>query len=402
MNQKKISPIVKTAFFIILIDLLGIGLLIPIQPFYAQQFGVSPAYITLLGTAYAGMQFLFAPIWGAISDKYGRRRVLLSTIVLTALGHLLFAASGSFAMLLIARCITGLGAANLSTAQAVVADVSEPEERSRNMGILGAAFGIGFILGPAIGGILSQYRTYLPALFAAALAVTNWFFVRSYLPETRKEGALPSLKPSFSKLLSIGHYPAGIKWCLLITLLATVAFSFMEYTISLFIQANWLPISLTPIEDSTRLSTTFLIVVGITSAVVQGGLMGRLSRKWSEPKLMTMGLGVLAVGMLSVPVLAFTGSFILFQLSAVLLATGSGLLTPSVAAYLSTRGGTNNHGAVLASNQSSSSLGRIIGPTLAGLLFEQSINLPYLLAGVIFVGLTVMAAATLLDGEEAG
>lgn len=401
MSNPSNKTIVRTAFFIILLDLLGLGLLIPVQPFLAQKFGASPAMITLLGTAYAGMQFLFSPLWGAVSDRVGRRRVLLSTIAITCFGHILFTLSGSFELLLLARCITGLGAANLSTAQAVVTDVSDHVERTKNLGILGAAFGIGFILGPGLGGLLSQYSPILPPLFAAFFAAANWFFVFYKLPETRISYA-PTQHISrfalFSSLRSSSFSPA-VTWCFLITFVSTVAFSLMEYTISLFIQAHWLPISLRPVEESAALTTQYLIIVGITSALVQGFLIRRFAHRFPVEKILVIGLVTLVCAMSAIPIIASTESWPLFQLTAVLSALGSGLLSTSIAAYVSSNSDVDNQALVLSANQSSSALGRVIGPAIAGLLFQQWINLPYIVSAVLFVFLVVIAKAVL---ENAG
>jgi multidrug resistance protein len=395
MNPKADKSPILIAFLIILLDVIGFGMLIPVQPFYAQQFGATPAAITHLGTIYAAMQFIFAPLWGAISDRFGRRKVLLSTIIVTGLGHLLFAWANSLTLLFLARALTGLGAANLSTAQAVVADVSAPESRAKNMGKLGAAFGIGFVIGPGLGGWLSQVFPELPAYFAALFAVLNWFLVLKLLPETRPAVTSPHPRLGWTSLKNSFNYSVNVRWCLFITFLSTIAFSLMEHTISLYLQSIWAPISLQPVEEGSRLSAIFLSVVGVSSAVVQGGLVGRLSKTFRESQLMVLGLGILSIAMCLVPILGGIGSFLLFQLAGMSIAFGSGLLSPSSAAYLASQTNENEQAFVHASNQASNSLGRIIGTLIAGALFMFSSSLPYLVASAIFLSLTFIALKVL-------
>ena len=206
---------IKVAFFTTFLDLLGFGIIIPIQPFYAESFGASPATITLLGASYSLMQFLFSGLIGKISDRIGRRPVLLASVALIILGYIAFAQATSLGALFIARMISGIGGANLGAAQAIIADVTPADQRSRGMGIIGAAFGLGFIFGPALGGWLGQWGPLYPIYLAAGLACLNWLFIFFKLPETLDKSKLESVdlsqadqsKPlSFSQLVKVQRF----------------------------------------------------------------------------------------------------------------------------------------------------------------------------------------------------
>ncbi|MFO0751041.1 MAG: MFS transporter, partial [Myxococcota bacterium] len=172
------------ALLTIFLDILGFGMIIPIQPFYAESFGADPTLVTLLGATFSAMQFLFSPMWGRLSDRIGRRPVILVSVAIGAFGHLMFALAGQLWVLFLARFITGVGTANFGAAQAVVADTTSGPERARGMGLLGAAFGMGFIIGPAVGGVLSQVSPAAPFWFAAGLSTLNFVLAWRILPET--------------------------------------------------------------------------------------------------------------------------------------------------------------------------------------------------------------------------
>jgi DHA1 family tetracycline resistance protein-like MFS transporter len=178
---RKRSPL-GILFLAVFLDLVGFGILIPIQPFYAELFGARPAAITLLSASFSLVQFLFAPFLGRISDSVGRRPIMLFTIAINALGYALFGLAGSLPMLFLARITSGFGSANIGTAQAIVADSTSPETRAKGMGVIGAAFGLGFVIGPVIGGLFSQYSLSLPAFVAAGLSTLNWFYAFLRLP----------------------------------------------------------------------------------------------------------------------------------------------------------------------------------------------------------------------------
>lgn len=373
-------------FLIVLLDVMGFGLIIPSQPFLAKSFGATPAVITLLGTTYSLMQFMFAPLWGSISDRLGRRRVLVCTILMTLVGHATFAAASSLMMLFAARALAGVGAANIATAQAVLADTHAPDQRSRAMALVGAAFGLGFIFGPALGGILFQYNHGAPAVFGAALAGVNLLLTLLALPET-----LPSSRtapPRQHRISDLFNIRGDLRKLVSTTLLFIIAFSLMEQSVGLFIEQHWISgDSKHAMEEATSKTSLFLVVVGITATFVQGFLV----RKWlttvHEGVLIQAGLLTIVVSLLTIPLFGILGIFPLFLVTGAALALGSGLFNPSIAGLVSLASPPERQGYGLAVNQSAAALGRVIGPTVAGSLFAMNHNAPF------FTGATLTLAA---------
>ncbi|MEI6397812.1 MAG: MFS transporter, partial [Pseudomonadota bacterium] len=185
MSKKSQRSPLLIAFFTIFLDLLGFGIVIPVNSFYVQSLGASPAVIAWLSASYSLMQFLFAPFWGRLSDKIGRRPVILISVAASCAGHMIFGLSSTLFTVFAARLLAGFGNANLGTAQAIISDVTTPENRAKGMGLIGAAFGLGFLLGPAIGGFAGQYSPQAPAIVAGCLAFINFMLAYFLLPETR-------------------------------------------------------------------------------------------------------------------------------------------------------------------------------------------------------------------------
>ena len=375
-----------TVFLIVLLDVMGFGLIIPSQPFLAKNFGATAATVTLLGTTYSLMQFILAPLWGSLSDRIGRRPVLLATITITAVGHATFSAATSLTMLFLARALAGIGAANISTAQAVLADTNPAAERSRAMALIGAAFGLGFIFGPALGGILFHLDHRAPAAFGAALAILNLILVATSLPETRSSNAIAAShgrRFKFSDLSSIGP---ELRQLVLTTLLFITAFALMEQSVGLFIERYWInPSSDNALEEATSLTSLFLVVVGISATIAQGFLVRRWLKSTSEVVLFRYGLGVVTCAMLAIPALGLIGSFSLFLFTGAALALGSGMFNPSMLGLVSLASPEDKQGFGLAVNQSAAALGRILGPTSAGALFSLSPHAPFLVGAALAV-----------------
>lgn len=380
-------------FLIVLLDVMGFGLIIPSQPFLAKHFGATTATVTLLGTTYSLMQFILAPVWGSLSDRFGRRPILLATISMTAFGHAAFAASTSLAMLFIARALAGTGAANISAAQAVLADTNAPSERSRAMALVGVAFGVGFAIGPALGGALFHIDTRAPAAFAALLAAINFIFVLIGLPETRSEaGVAHRAAVGFRDLFSIG---ADLRRLVFTTLLFITAFALMEQSVGLFIEELWTGESdPNRMQHATSLTSTFLVVVGVSAIISQGYLVRKWLKTVNEVTMFRLGLITLCGSLLLIPFLGWIGSYPLFLCSAALLALGSGMFNPSMAGLVSLTSSTERQGFGLAVNQSAAALGRIIGPTTAGLLFSFNSSLPFLTGAMLTIIALAVSAAT--------
>ena len=375
------SPLI-IAFFTIFLDLLGFGIIIPIAPFYAESFGATPALITLLSATYSLMQFLFAPFWGRLSDRIGRRPVMLISIAISAAGHFVFAMAGSLWVLFLSRSIAGFGCANLGTAQALIADSTSPEDRAKGMGLVGAAFGLGFILGPAIGALLGQYHPTTPLFAAGILALINLFVVWKFLPETRppkNESMRPkrTLKTQWAAIRQSDN-TVTILW---ITLVSTIAFAQMEQSIALYIEHNWVVDTGLSVNDriseASKLTGYYLVAVGITAAIIQGGLIGRLSRRFGEIRLCIVGLCIMTIGLALIPIVGSTGSYVSLLMVAPFLATGTGLLMPSKNSLLSRSVELDQQGSVMGLNQSSAALGRVIGPSCAGIIYEFDMTYPF-------------------------
>jgi DHA1 family tetracycline resistance protein-like MFS transporter len=383
-----VKPPRFAVFLIVLLDVMGLGLIIPSQPFLAQHFGASPATVTLVGTTYALMQFVFAPAWGMLSDRFGRKPILATTLALSLVGHCLFAWASTLFMLFMARALSGIGAANISTAQAVLSDTHPPSERSRAMAIIGAAFGVGFVLGPALGGILShldpESPALYPALFAATLALLNIFFVVTRVPETRfLDTSAPSKK---EPLLSFLKLDKQLQILILTTFLTMTAFALMEQTIGLFIGSLWAHgEGLSRMREATSLTSVFLVVVGITAVAVQGYFVRKWLKTTSEVVIFKGGLITIGISLALIPALGWIGSFPLFLVSGALLALGSGMFNPAMAGLVSQSCPSDKQGVGLALNQSGQALGRIVGPTVAGTLFSVGTSMPFVTGATLAV-----------------
>ena len=371
-------------------DLIGFGVIIPISPFFAESLGANPALITLLGAVYSLTQFVFAPFWGRLSDRVGRRPVILSSIAIAAAGYVVFAYAENYWMLLGARLISGFGTANFGAAQAIIADSTPPDRRARGMGILGAAFGLGFTLGPAFGGFLGQWGMRVPILTAAVLSVFNWCIAYLYLPETRVAGVS---EPAHSRspirlILAVGQ-DRNIRRLLWLFLVYSAAFSMMEQVLGLFIEHVWVGVSPShPGESAGRaslLTAWSLMLVGVIAIVIQGGLIGRLVARFGEKFLMVAGCAIVGLALLLLPLTGWLVSFPFFLLAVALLAIGSSISSPSASSLLSRATESSRQGHMMGVGQSLGALGRVLGPAIAGPLFEVWVGFPFALGGVLIL-----------------
>ena len=379
----------------VFLDLLGFGFMIPLLPHYAETLGASPFVYGLLAASYSLMQFVFVPIWGRWSDRLGRRPILLVSIAGSAVSFALLGLARSLPHLFLARVLSGIATSNLSVAQAYVADVTTPEERAQGMGVIGAAFGLGFVVGPFVGGELSRVSLSLPfgltlgpgtvPFFAAAsLSTLNWILAFRLLPASRPAG-LTAQRPRVFDLtrLRVEIRRREITTLLLVSALVTVAFSMMEQTLILFGERR---VGMTPPEAGRLLG-----FVGVLMVIIQGGLVGRLVRRHGEGLVLVAGTACLVPGLLLIPA---SRGWPLLIVAMVPLALGSGLLHPSLNALLSRRSPKDEQGGMLGLNQSLSSLARVLGPSVGGWLFqEKGIGTPYVLGGVIAAAATVVAIA---------
>lgn len=368
-------PALAILFVIVFIDLLGFGMVIPVMPLYARQLGASEAWTGLLSTGYSLMQFVFAPIWGRLSDRVGRRPVLLVSIFMTAAAFLVYGLAGSFAVLLASRLFAGAATANIAIARAYVADVTSPQDRARGMGLIGAAFGLGFVLGPVTGSALSHVSLAAPGLAAAGLAALNGLAGLIVLPEpaqhTLRAAAARSRFTAF--FLEMGL--PGIRRVVLVYFITVLAFSAMEATYAFLVTQRY---------GIDREHVGYLFgYIGVLVVVVQGGLIGRLTRRFGEVNLLVAGTVLQAVGLAAMP---FAFSTVGLWLATAPLAIGSGLSQPSLSSLLSRLARADEQGGTLGMGESAAAFGRILGPEAGTWTFGRwSQAFPYVAGGALMV-----------------
>ena len=372
------SPLV-IIFITVFIDLLGFGIIIPLLPFYAESFGASALTIGLLGTSFSLMQFVFSPIWGRWSDKVGRKPIILLGLMGSCLSYLTLALATSLPMLFVARIIGGIAGANIPTAQAYIADVTTPENRAKGMGMVGAAFGLGFIFGPAIGGLLSRISPSAPRGFASALCLSNFIAAWFLLPESRRVSADTK---TLGRLEAFRHAMTKPALVLLLALyfLVTAAFSGFEATFALFSEARY---------GFTAASIGFLFAfIGVVLAVIQGVLVHRVVKRLGEPRVIPIAIFCIAVGVGLVP---FAWSVPTLLVALGVLAVGMGFNNPSLTSMVSRLSDPNDQGGMLGLASSLASLGRVVGPAWGGFLYDSyGMTTPYLSAsGLMLVAFAV-------------
>jgi MFS family permease len=390
---------IGTLFLTVFLDLLGFGLVIPFLPGLARSFGATDFVATLPGAAYSAMQFLFIPIWGQLSDRIGRRPVLLWSIAASSIGMAVLGISGSLAMLFAARLWSGIATANIAVAQAYIADVTPPEKRARGMGIIGIAFGLGFILGPAVGGELSRFPVLghtgtLPALVASLLSLVNLLLALYTLPESlpreaRGRSVRRAVPLDLRAARAAAHTP-GIGAAVAVNFLTILWFAGMEQTFRLFTADRF------GLSDAG--TGRIFALVGVTGAFVQGGLVGRLARRLGESPLIRAGLLIQALAFALLGYCPSLGAWSKLGLygSAMLIALGNGLITPSLPAYASRRAGRDAQGLTLGTLQSAAALARALGPALGGLLYAAvAPSAPYYVGALGFLAAAALAFARL-------
>lgn len=368
-------------FFTVVLDLVGFGIVIPLMTFYAESFDASPEQVTWLMACYSIAQFVAAPLWGQLSDRVGRRPVMLASVALTAVMLAGFASATSLWMLFLFRTLHGVMTANISIAQACVADLTTPENRAKGMGLIGAGFGLGFTIGPFLGGELAQHSLATPLWLAAGLSAVNFLLAARFLPETLHAGSARSqrsIRPG-ALLEALRNPIVGL--CIVLTFVQVFAFALMESTFTLFAEhAHGIQA-----KDVGRLFG----VVGVVGMVVQGGLIGRLVRRFGERPLVPLGLLAIAAG---VGLLPFAPPGVALFTTFTLIAVGQGLATPSLQALISRGADARGQGSVLGSSQSMSALARATGPALGGILYARiSPAAPFVVAAALLAAGVMLA-----------
>ncbi|HEV7473265.1 MAG TPA: MFS transporter [Pyrinomonadaceae bacterium] len=366
----KRSPLV-VIFTTVFIDLVGFGIVIPVLPFYAEgtQFNATPRTVGLLIASYSVMQLIFSPILGRLSDKHGRRPVLLISIIGTGIGFLFLGFAKTLWMLFVGRILDGITGGNISTAQAYIADITTKENRAKGMGLIGAAFGLGFVFGPAIGGVLSRWGVEVPFLFAAGLCFANALLLYFTLPETVT--ADHPARVSAARGRGLAQLIESLKnprlgFVFIIYFLFIVAFSIMTTTFSLYTMFRFG-------YDAQHTGYLFAYV-GVLAVIVQGGLIGRLVKRFGELQLVIVGALLFAGSLFAVPFVGpQAGGLIGLLIGGGLFSIGNSLSSPSLTGLASKSVGPADQGSVLGVTQSVASLARAVGPVLAAILIHSAI-----------------------------
>jgi multidrug resistance protein len=389
-ERRPLPPGFGVIWTTVALDLIGFGILFPVLARYARDAGASAAVAGLLVASFSIAQVVFSPITGRLSDRFGRKPIIILSLTGTAVGSLLTGLAGSLWLLFLARIIDGASGASVSVAQAAVTDVAPEQERARLLGLLGAAFGAGFALGPAIGGLAALVNHRLPFFIAAAIAALNALAAVRRLPETHPR--VRATTESVSERAPDGDAPKGdrkvrdaralsdLRRLLLATFVSLVAFSGFEATFSLLTEARF------DLSESATYGVFFLIGMGLV--FVQGGLIHPVVARLGETTTVRAGLVCNAVGLALV---AVDDGWTTLTLALVLLVLGQGLASPTLSALVAGRSAQDRRGMTLGFQQSVGGLARSVGPAVAGLLFGRSIPAPYLAgAALVVIALAVL------------
>ncbi|MEW6055199.1 MAG: MFS transporter [Bdellovibrionota bacterium] len=394
MNAKK-SPLL-IIFLVIFIDLVGFGIVIPILPYYATRYGASPAELGWLMMCYSAAQFFFAPLWGRLSDHIGRRPVLLFSMFGTSLSMVILGIAPDLLWLFFGRIFGGISGANISTATAYISDVTTPENRAKGMGMIGAAFGLGFIFGPAIGGVLSRYGYSAPMFFAAGLSFVNIIFAYYRLTEPASTKAVREKNrvKRFDKQAFIETMgDSRTRMATLLFFLATLAITQLEVCFALFMTDRY--------KYDAQAAGWLLAFMGTMMVVIQGGFIGKLSKKFGEGYLILLGTLFMAIGLIFFA-LSQHAAIVIFALS--LLAVGNGITNPSLSSLASKGARAERRGATLGVYQSAGSLARVLGPPIAGWMYGAlGMAVPFLSAAFLMFTagfLTVLRWSALCATED--
>jgi len=387
-------------FLIVFIDLVGFGIVIPLLPFYGLHFDAGPFIVALMMASYSLGQFAAAPFWGRLSDRIGRRPVLIASLFGAVLSYIWLGFATTLWMLFAARLVGGLMAGNIATAFAYIADITTPKNRAKGMGVVGAAFGLGFIAGPAIGGILAgpdpinaDYQT--PAFAAAglsfvALVLTIARLKESLSVELRAELAARPKQSRITQFKEAMGRP-GIGLLVALSFLATFVFSGMETTFAMWssLKLGWGP----------QQNGYLFAFIGVIAALIQGGAIGRLTKRFGEANLLVQGAVALAIGMAMIP---FTESLAWLLGAMVVIAYGFSVINPALNSLISLRTEATNQGQMMGVARSATTMARVVGPAWAGVLFAQlGKEWPYYAGTVLMLVVAGLALRALKDNESA-
>lgn len=377
-------------FLTIFVNLVGFGIIIPLLPFYAETFGASPLAIGLLFAVYSACQLVASPALGDLSDRYGRRPILIFSLAGTVVSFVMMALAHSLAVLFVARIVDGLSGGNISTARAYVADVTEPKDRAKAFGLIGAAFGLGFIAGPALSGVLAQYSYTAPVWAAAGITLVATLMAWLWLPETVHRASAGTGMP-FRNLSEMMRRP-GLRRMLWIDFIYWFAFAIFQTTFALFAAHRF--------AFGVSQTGYFFAAFGVLGAIVQGGIIRPIVHRLGDKPTFILGLACGAVGLVGAT-LAHT--VVLFAIALIPLALGIGFGHPTVSALVSRAGRAGEQGRVQGAAGAMESLGRAIGPVWGNAaLARYGDAMPYLsAAGCLAFTLLLSLSYTVTDSDSA-
>lgn len=387
MKDKRIAILFLTIF----IDLLGFGIILPILPNLAKGMALESSIkvdpdmaVGLVAAVFSVIQFLFAPLFGALSDRIGRRPIILGSILVNAVGYLLFGLAGNLIALLFARVISGFGSANISAAQAYIADITDASDRAKKMGIIGAAFGLGFVFGPPLGGWLFSWGNLTNngllyvGLFTAILCVINFVLAFFLLPESNQNRGGVKRKPRDTFKGMVQAWSVEIVGeLLLINFIYIVAFSMMQINAAVLWKEHY--------HLSPKAIGNIFGIIGVFSAIVQGGLIGVFQKRFGLNKMLLWGCPIAGLGLTIIPLPSLEWFYTVQVLAIFLLAIGNGLLMPSINSLVSLHSPAESQGKMLGILQSMGSLARSVGPLMSGFLYAQYYRLPYFGGGFLML-----------------
>ena len=377
-------------FSIVVIDLLGFGIIIPILPQYAARgFAADDITIGFLVASYSFMQLLFTPVWGRLSDKFGRKPVLLMGLFLTMSGYIMFSFADTLVLLFASRLLSGVGGANISAAQAYIADVTSLENRAKGMGVLGAAFGLGFVFGPVMGGYFSQFGYEAPGYAAASLSFIALIMTALFLPEPRVHLNANAQATGSFKMEQLWHTlkKKQTGMLLLFFFLSTFAYANIYATFPIISNSEW--------GYSDAAVGLFFAFIGLVGALTQGVIIRYLTDRFSERTLLFAGGVFVMVGLTLIP---FYVSTVVLLLVLTVLSLGTGTMAPTAMSMISKSADPEDQGGILGINQSLGALGRVLGPIWGGFTFQVfGHSWPFFTGGAVMLIVIILVRNTLWD-----